>query len=663
MSTKQLVALFGPQVALQPDVVAKLEALMEIFALLSEDVHLQWETFVVTKVELDLALTVENLDRLQQYIQGQIAARQPQAPDRRRKPAPVGAGGDAPATPSLKRRKPEETPYRTPAARFDSSPYATANSSFGTPGPRAHGGQAEGAPVAAAGDAAGAATGAATFAAGAAAGDAAAAPHTLVESLNPATPHTSGFGPGDAKPTLEANFDADKFKFRTMAMKLLESADVLDEQIDAVAQLVASGGVELGNPCLANQAAVVCCARIVPDSPVYDASHVLNATALFLETLRFGGIGQRVALDLTQLRSYLFFCGQIVCLRGTNPTGRAFVVEEVVPLPELGSAVSLRSRLEEFGRLTQRAGGIRVMYVCGPYSNRYTLNYARLALLVARINTEVKPHAVVMFGPFVDVVNGAVAAGDVDGGAGGAGGASGTSGGAPRNWDDLFRRTVAPILAQIDPRISVVLIPSVRDASATHCSYPQAAFGRKHMGLPKHVRVFPNPSLFLINEVLMGCSNLDVFKDLKEVHKGEGNRFERIASHVLEQRRYYPVFPGAVRRRNGEADAVTGGFLGEELAAVEAGGAQLEVPYLGLAELGSTLPDVMVIPLELKPFARVVKGVVVINPGLYILNEREEGTYAVMDVRLPEPGKNVSGEGDEYVHSVFLRCRVDIYRS
>lgn len=646
MSTKQLVALFGPQVALQPDVVAKLEALMEIFALLSEDIHLQWETFVVTKVELDLALTVDNLERLQQYIQGQIAARLPQAPERRRKPAPVSAG-DAPATPSLKRRKPEETPYRTPAARFDSSPYATANSSFGTPGPRPRGAQGEGAPLAGAKS-----PSPAPAPAAAAAAAAAAAPHTLVESLNPAIPHTSGFGPDDAKPTLEANFDADKFKFRTMAMKLLESADVLDEQIDAVAQLVASGGVELGNPCLANQAAVVCCGRIVPDSPVYDASHVLNATALFLETLRFGGIGQRVALDLTHLHSYLFFCGQIVCLRGTNPTGRAFAVEEVVPLPELGSAVSLRSRLEEFGRLTQRAGGIRVMYVCGPYSNRHTLDYARLALLVARINSEVKPHAVVMFGPFVDVVNGAVAAGDADG-----------SGDAPRNWDELFKRTVAPIVAQIDPRISVVLVPSVRDASATHCSYPQAAFSRKHMGLPKHVRVFPNPSLFLINEVLMGCSNLDVFKDLKEVHQGEGNRFERIASHVLEQRRYYPVFPGAVRRRNREADTVTGGFLGEELAAVEAGGAQLEVPYLGLSELGSTLPDVMVIPLELKPFARVVKGVVVINPGLYILNEREEGTYAVMDVRLPKPGENVSGEGDEYVHSVFLRCRVDIYRS
>lgn len=689
MSIKTLTALFGPQVVKDEKIVDKLNSLIEIFSVTEDDLHIHWETFNVTKAQEDLDLTVGNLERLQDYIQAQLTSKAASTnhvvsnvsaassdASLKRKPlirqpitgtnpgaaatsSPVNSS--VPSTPSLKRRKKvDETPYKTPMGKFESSPiageYATANNTFQSPTPSA--------------------------------APAAAPSNSIIETLNPAVEDTLGFieleedASTAMKPfKLVANFDPAKYKFRTMSMKLLESADVLDEQIDSLSQLIQESdkSIEFGNPCLSSQFAIHCCGRIVPESPVYDSNHILNATALFLETSRFGGIGQRVPLDLSNLQEYSLFPGQIVCLRGTNPTSRSFIVDEIIDAPELGAAVSSKREIEEYSQLTTNSGGLKIMYVAGPYSNSHSLNYKKFEELVERINTTVKPHTVVLFGPFVDVTNTSVLNGEIkidDG-----------NQQAPRNLDEVFKRCFVPIIKKINPRISVVMVPSLRDACVKHCSYPQDSFNRKEFGLPKNVKVFPNPSSFSINEMLIGVSNVDVFRDLRDVYKGDItsstgkvslNRFDRISNHIFEQRRYYPVMPGSIKKKmkDQELDVLTNGFMNEELIETDIGGSSLEIPYLGLAELGDSLPDVLVIPSELKFFAKVINGVVVINPGFFIrpnLNPtKEDGSYVIMDVKAPDVNdeeKNVKkansdeGNGDLYYHNVCERTRVSILKS
>lgn len=606
--------------------IARLVEVKSLFQLSDDDIYIRWEAFAVTHDDGDTQLNVRNVGRFELYLLLALAPahktpllKKVRDLSNKRKPMDFLS---SPVTPQVKKQK--------PAAPLDLSPLRDAPVLSPTKRELSN---------------------------------------AVLETLNPAVAPVDSAG----KALLSANFDAEKYRFRTMAMKLLESADVLDEQIDLVSlqllDLHKDSDLSLGNPCMSSQLDIFCCGRIVPDSPVYDPAVALNETSLFLETSRLGGIGQRIPLDLSQLGGFSLFPGQIVALKGHNPTGRVFIVHEVVPLPPLGMPVS---------PLLELAGtaDAKVFIAAGPFCSQHTLNYTKLAALVEHLNTNVKPQVAILLGPFLDLQNACVESGEFD--------ASLVNSQQPKSLDDVFRAVVTPILKELDPSIQVVLLPSLRDTAAKHASYPQSSFDRKKLGLPKNFKCFPNPSGFSVNEVLFGASNLDIFRDLKEVYKpGPGqapasNRFDRVANHVFEQKRYYPLFPGSVKttgQLQEEADRLSmlrDGVVGHDLAKTAVGGSCLEVPYLGLTELGDSLPDVMIVPSEMKYFARVTNGVVVLNPGQFVRPSRdaarEDGSYMVMSVKAPLADEEqniepVDGADGLYYHNVYKRCRVDIYRS
>ncbi|KAG7662334.1 GPI8 [[Candida] subhashii] len=499
-----------------------------------------------------------NLERFHEFMQNKISNKTPSikrnAVNNVRKPLMRKAiNSPNPSTPNLKRRKVAEqgTPdYNTPPLTgiSESSPaeFVSANNTFEGSSPiKAKSKES----------------------------------NILLESLNPAIEEIETSldeNEGKKQIRLASNFDASKFKFRTMQMKLLESADVLDDQIDHFTSLYQQSNkqsdVQFGNPCLSSQFEILCCGRIVPDSPLYDKENLsLNSTSLYLETSRISGIGQRVPLDISKIAAYSFFPGQIVILKGRNPSGKTFIAHEVLDLPQLGSPVSSADEIKQVQEL-QGENECNQAVQDGEY-----------------VFPNDKPQ--------------------------------------PRNLDEVFKTVITPILKKIDNRIQVILYPSLKDSCIKHCSYPQEGFDRKKFGLPKNIKVFPNPSSFSVNEVLIGNSNLDVFKDLRDVSKEDDsklvykNRFDRIVKHILDQRRYYPCFPGSVKTVPAAASntyEMTNGGMGENLVETGIGGSCLEVPYLGLTELGDSLPDVLILPSELKYFAKVIKGVTVINPGLFI---------------------------------------------
>ena len=630
-------AKFGP---LTDAVVAQLILVKELFNLSNDDVYIQWESFVVTQGNGDMDLSTTNIERFQRHLHSVLASSQT-----RRTPAVkkirdlAGAkrkpdfdfSSPAGLSPHLKHSAPPSSepwssPLKLTAADVLLSPRAAVPAD----------------------------------------------PDTIVESLNPAVE----IAPLADSVRIFANFDPEKYRFRTMAMKLLESADVLDDLIDAASlqllDLYKSTDTPLGNPCMSSQCDVVCCGRIVPDSPTYDVAPVLlNDKSLFLETSRFGGIGQRVPLDLSGAGAFSLFPGQIAAFKGRNPTGRAFLVHEVLLLPPLGAPVTSLPSLAE---VLAPDRGTRVFVAAGPYCSLVSCDYSKLDALVTKLNDTIKPHVAVLFGPFVDLANSAVQLGNID--------VPGlTPNKQPKTLEDVFRAVVTPILKKISPQIQVVLVPSLRDAASKHASYPQASMDRKKLGLPKNFKCFPNPSTFSVNEALFGVSNLDVFRDLKDVYRAgdnaqgvSTNRIERIVNHVFEQRRFYPIFPGSVRTtadRTKDRSALYDGMMADEMADIDVGGSCLEVPYLGLSELGDSLPDVMVIPSELKYFAKVIRGVVVINPGQFVRPHRDasrtDGSYVILNIRgadrdAPDNVEQVPGS-DMYYHNVYKRTCVDIYRS
>ncbi|KAH3660323.1 hypothetical protein OGAPHI_006909 [Ogataea philodendri] len=584
------------------DTVSKCEELMAIFGLNAEDLFVQWETFVMNSSVADdpLQLSVANLGRLQEHLQKKLVKSQQKTPLSAVKRPMLRTPNMnlIPSTPSSKKHRPNgPRSADTSMTSITSSPLASSPAKDVTSG-------------------------------------------EIIETLNGHLELKPG---SSTKPKLLANFNPQKYKFRTMNQKLLEAADYLDEQIDSMAKILLEhykfDSDEFGNPNIQSQSEILTVGRVVPDSPLTASDADLNSSSLFLETSRLGGIGQRVKLDVSSLENYSFFPGQIVCLRGQNLTGEFFKATQIYAIPFLGSPVSSSEELQsyEYGN-----DYLKVLVTAGPYTPQKELDYSHLAQFVERVNTEVRPDTLVMFGPFVDVNHVQIADGSArfDG-----------LDKQPATLDDIFNMVVAPILRKLE--CLVILVPSTRDATTKHAAYPQDSFDRKSLGLGKNFKCFPNPATFQLNEFLVGCSNNDIFKDLKDVVAGSArkeSRFDRIANHVIEQRRYYPVFPGGLRQKRS---------LKEQDESAHISGADLHLSYLGLAEFNTSLPDVLILPSELKSFSKIVQNVLVINPGTF-MRQNSAGTYCEVNFKAPVLEELEKAGDDSYLHTVWKRARVDV---
>lgn len=651
MSTKsEIVVHFGPE-ADQPEIVSELEKLTKLHALSIEDLYIRWEQFSYQKNDISTNLSAGNLDKFKEFLQYQMekkAAKISTASalsSTSKRPKVIRGLNSSPSlfgfnlskTANLKKRKTNEgstsddkgfvLPLNfsaNPDAGLGSSPNTTASELITASSSPSKDEKESG---------------------------------EILDSLNQENVGIAqGLGTDfDNQLKIAPFYDPEKYHFRTMRQNLLDVADVLDEQIEMFKTIVQDhyglSTSDFGDPTIQSQSEVYSVGRIVPELSAPE--EFLNIESLALETSRMGGVGRRIRLDLTNINEVSFFCGQIVALKGKNANSEYFTVSEVLPLPYPDSPVSTSEELHETNMLMNGAPS-KIIITSGPYIADDSFSLSYLENFVGRINGEIKPHVLIMFGPFIDMSHPMVANGTIPD--------FPNLKVQPKTLDEIFIKVIAPVLKKIESQIQVILIPSTRDALSKHAAYPQDSLNRKEIHLPKNFKCFTNPATFQLNEVFFGCSNVDIFKDLKEITKGGSismrNRFDRISEHLLRQRRFYPVFPGGMKKK------LLSEVQGEKIYE-QASGADLEVPYLGLTEfVGNFAPDVIVIPSELQRFARVVQNVVMINPGRFVKPMGRKGTYAQISIKSPNLEDNsltkVEGESTVFLHNVWKRARVDL---
>ncbi|KAK5654786.1 hypothetical protein OQA88_6822 [Cercophora sp. LCS_1] len=462
---------------------------------------------------------------------------------------------------------------------------------------------------------------------------------------------------GEPRIKLTAASDQKKLGYKTLAMKLSEAAEILDDRIEEFSKLVVEyhklDESVLGSAARQGTTDIVAVGRIACDS----AEGKLNAASLVLETSRSTGNGFRIPLDLKKLRGYQFFPGQIVAFKGSNASGREFTVTEVLEVPLLPNAASTAAELEAH-RDRFRGGPdamdsdndpspLNIIFASGPYTADDNLDFEPLHALCDRA-ADTYADALVLAGPFIDSEHPLIASGDFD-----------LPDDLPLEPDTatmatVFRFLISPALKRLEaanPHITIMLVPSVRDVVAKHVSWPQEPFTRQGLNLSKAVKIVGNPMTVNMNETVLGISSQDILWDLRqeELVGGRPNDPEilsRVCRYVLEQRHYFPVFPPSDRRR---------------LPKTGAGappGAVLDVSYLKLGEMVKLRPDVLILPSALPPFSKTVDNVLVINPG-FLSKRRGAGTYARMTLYPPD----VAGLGAGlYPHKIFERARVEITR-
>ena len=395
-----------------------------------------------------------------------------------------------------------------------------------------------------------------------------------------------------------------KFAYKPLAMHLSEASEVLDDRIDAFADAVQRhhdlDDGAFGNPASKSTSEVVAVGRIATDTP--DAKP--NAASLVLETSRRSGAGLRVPLKFDAGVSGDFFPGQIVALRGTNAAGDYFQVARVLDLPLLPPAATAPAAVDA---TNERLGvddpahpapshALNIIAAAGPYTADDNLDFEPLHALCDRA-IDTCADALILVGPFLDTEHPLVALGDFD--------LPADAAVEPdkATLTDVFRVLIGAALKRVAaavPGVTILLVPSARDAVNKHVAWPQDAFVRRDLGLPKQARCVTNPIVVALNEIVVGASAQDAFFDLRreEVNVGtpaEPNLFTRLARHVVAQRHFFPLFPPVNR-----AVLPKPGFEGGE-----ATGTPVDVSYLKLAEWPGVRPDVLVMPSSLPPFVKV----------------------------------------------------------
>jgi DNA polymerase alpha subunit B len=127
--------------------------------------------------------------------------------------------------------------------------------------------------------------------------------------------------------------------------------------------------------------------------------------------------------------------------------------------------------------------------------------------------------------------------------------------------------------------------------------------------------------MFSLNELVFSVTTNDILFHLsrEEISRNPAvaNPQARFSSHLLNQRSFYPLFPPPSREG-----------LPQGLSGVGAG---LDVSHIRLADMVNVTPDVLIVPSMLGTFAKVVEGVVVVNPGS-ASRRQGAGTWVEMTV-------------------------------
>lgn len=355
--------------------------------------------------------------------------------------------------------------------------------------------------------------------------------------------------------------------YKAMFQQLMGVREVLTSKIEELgSELKEHHKIEAFTPLLVPaQEPVILLGQIGCDS-----NGKLNSKSVILEGDQEHSYGAQIPVDLSELKEYSLFPGQVVIMEGFNTTGRrltATKLYEGVPLP-------FYQPTEEEGASEQTM----VVVACGPYTTSDSITYDPLLDLIAIINRD-QPEVCILFGPFLDAKHEQVENCKLT---------------SP--FEDVFKQCLRTVIEGTRSSGShLVFVPSLRDVHHEPV-YPQPPFTFSELSREdkKRVQFVSEPCSLSINGVMFGLTSTDLLFHIgaEEIFSSSGtsDRFSRVLKHILTQRSYYPLYPP------------------HEDMAID------YENFYTYAQLPVT-PDVFIVPSELRYFVKDIFGCVCVNPG------------------------------------------------
>ncbi|GAC94088.1 alpha DNA polymerase [Pseudozyma hubeiensis SY62] len=535
---------------------------------------------------------------------------------------------------------------------------------------------------------------------------------SILESLNEHIPLTgsgsqlaASSGKKTSRVSLAMATDPKAWNYRYMFEKKGERSQVLDDRIDDYAGILRSAysideSEELGDPSLPSQEPIWVVGRVCPALPAPESSAgqtlrakfasrskttdntddavafglpKLSETGLVLESSRMMGSGNRTPIHFNKgcivrhtpqdpgtggaATTLSLFPGQIVLCKGINAGADKFSIDEICFPPPLPLAVHTVEEAMDHSYAKHKLDGrpMNIVAACGPFTDEGDLEFKPWHRFMDSLESgglpfseldatrRGVPDTLILMGPFISVKHAKLAFSD-------------------EMPAEMFKRHFGTRLERLGekyPGMGVVVVSSTEDVLNVHASYPQPGFGKEEvegMGLKrKGVRCLPNPSVFYINELVVGVTTVDSLGDVKSeemVTRIEaaaaqtGTVGESVASKnketntrwsrsILSQRTFYPVFPPPTTS-----------------------GLSYDTSHSHLLQFPAVTPDLLVLPSrKTKPFIRVVNSATVVQPG----SVAETGSVVCIQVAaLPRDELEGRDEMESINARLWDRARVDV---
>ena len=367
-----------------------------------------------------------------------------------------------------------------------------------------------------------------------------------------------------------------RFMFDTLESK----AKLVDERVQRLASVLESEyGIIASNSVynISNEPVVVV-GRVCSDT----AEGRINEASILIEGSTVHSNGMRVRIDTSKLGSVSLFPGQVIAVEGINPSGHCITALSILtgipkPLCKRGEKENTKNNSKEGEATSAVEKRSRIVVAAGPFTTVNDLSFEPLKEVVEKVCRE-KPDVLVLCGPFVDRDHPIIRKGMVD-----------------IDFEELFQ-ICCESFQKLPKETKAVLIPSVRDVHHDPV-YPQPAFktSRLQGETKEKVVCASNPTMMSCKGLTIATTSHDILKHLSgtELFRSSSpgsDRMSRLASHILQQRMFYPLYPPA-----------RGSCLDSKLA--------LE----GNAMFLPLTPEVLILPSDLNPFAKEVK----LAPAMY----------------------------------------------
>ncbi|KAL5552508.1 hypothetical protein UlMin_039909 [Ulmus minor] len=330
---------------------------------------------------------------------------------------------------------------------------------------------------------------------------------------------------------------------RFMYDRIDDRFNALERRIQKHAIALSSSGLyeEPVDPTVSSQKSIFTVGMICGDGD----GHLNEKSTLLQSSVEHSG-GQRVRLELQNLRQYSIFPGQIVGIEGHNPSGHCLVASKIVDYTPLSHTddVNLhptkKQALDEeihLHDISSEQAELSMIIASGPFTTTDNMFFEPLNELLAYANRKM-PQLLILLGPFVDSEHPEVKKGTID-----------------KSFDEIFQfeilRRLQDCTEFMGSQARVILVPSTRDANHD-AVFPQPAFDIHPPDLKHQITSLTNPGIFEANQVKIGCCSADILKHLsgEEIsrHPKDGapiDRMANLASHILGQRSFYPLYPPA----------------------------------------------------------------------------------------------------------------------